>query len=101
MIIGYLGDKNSSISPIVPSNVAKLKAIFDEILVEPGIGDGAFYSDDSYSDVRITSRPNILSEADVIVKITPDLTPEEYKQTKAGAIFLGQYAPFADASVQV
>ena len=99
MTIGYLKDSESSISPIVPANISKLSTIFDSILVENGIGQGALFSDPDYDGVQLKGRDEILSNADLIVKITPDFSEAEYKKAKPNAIFLGQYAPYVDESI--
>jgi len=99
MIIGYLRDEHSSISPIVPANVTKLSALFDKILIEKDISNGAYFADQDFEGVQVSSRSEILKGADVIVKITPDFTTEEYSTTKDTAIFIGQYAPYADDNV--
>lgn len=96
MIIGFLKEGKTDIAPIVPKNVAKLKAIFDSIMIEPGIANGAFYKDDDFEDVSVSSRDEIISSSDVIVQISPDISDEEYGKAKDTAIFLCQYAPFND-----
>jgi len=99
MTIGYLKDSESSISPIVPSNISKLSNLFDTILIEQSIGESAYYSDADYGDTKITSREEIITSSDLIVKITPDFSSEEYGKAKSNAIFLGQYAPYNDESI--
>ena len=93
MTIGFVKQSNSNISPVVPGNIAKLKALFEEVFIEPGIGVGAFFEDEDFEGVQVKKRQDIISSADVIVQITPDFTEEEYKSSKEGAIFIGQYAP--------
>jgi len=99
MIIGYLKEGKNSIAPIVPSNIGKLSKFTDSILIEHGIGEGASFSDAEYEGVQLESREQILKKADVIVQITPDISDEEYKSAKEGAIFLCQYAPFTDENI--
>ncbi len=99
MIIGFLKEGTTDIAPIVPKNQSKLKAICEEIWIESGIAKGAFYADDTFAEAAIKSRADIISTADVIVQITPDITDEEYGQAKASAIFICQYAPFNDENI--
>jgi len=99
MIIGYLKDLESSISPIVPSSTTKLSNIFDTIVIEKGIGQGAFFDDADYADIQIKSREEIIVDSDLVVKITPDFSDEEYGKAKSNAIFLGQYAPYTDETI--
>ncbi len=99
MIIAYLKENNSDISPIVPSNVTKLLKFLDEVWIESGIGDGSYFRDSDYESVTIKSRKDILSGADIIVQISPDITDQEYNSVKDSAIIIGQYAPFNDAKI--
>lgn len=99
MIIGFLKDNASHISPIVPSNIPKLKKFLSEVWVENGVGLGAFYQDDHYVDAKVKSRKEIISQADIIVQITPDISSEEYDMVKSDAIILGQFASFTDENI--
>jgi NAD(P) transhydrogenase subunit alpha len=94
MILGFLKDKSASISPIVPNNVAKLLQVVGEIHVESGIGEGNHFVDDDFEGVLIKSRDQIISDSDILVQITPDLTDDEYKVMKPSGVVIGQYAPF-------
>lgn len=96
MVIGFLKEGSSNISPVVPGNITKLKAIFDEVWIEPNIAKGAFYSDQDFQETVLSDRSSIISKADVIVQISPDITDEEYALSKNDAVFVCQYAPFTD-----
>ena len=99
MIIGFLRQSNSNISPIVPNNIAKLKSLFDDVYIESGIGNGAYFIDAQFDGAQIKKRQEIISECDVIVQITPEFSDQEYASAKPSAIFLGQYAPFTDEKI--
>jgi len=100
MTIGFLKENNGPLTPVVPGNLGKLKALFEEILIEHGISDGASFTDEDYlTEAQLTSRDAILKNADLIVQITPDITDDEYKSTKDGAFCIGQYAPFNDPKI--
>lgn len=99
MKLGFLPETGIDISPIVPSNIPKLKKVFDEVLITSNIANGAFYQDADFVDVTIKSREEIIKSADVIVKIHPDFSDEEYASAQASAIFIGQYAPFNDKEI--
>ncbi len=99
MVIGFLKEGNTNISPVVPGNIAKLKAIFSEVWIESDIAKGAFYSDEDFQDTVLSDRASIISKADVIVQISPDITDEEYAQAKGESIFVCQYAPFTDERI--
>ncbi len=99
MTIGFIKDGSGRVSPLVPGNVAKFLKLFKDVIAEHGIGDGAFYSEADYEGVRFSSRHSIIADADIIVQITPDFSDDEYRSAKSSAIFIGQYAPFAQAEV--
>ncbi len=99
MIIGFLKEGNTNISPVVPGNIKKLKAIFDEVWIEPYIANGAFYKDQDFQDTALSDRATIISQADVVVQISPDITDAEYAQAKNDAVFVCQYAPFRDDKI--
>ncbi len=99
MVIGFLKEGNINISPIVPNNIPKLKSLFEQVLAEPGIAEGAYYQDTEFEDVVFQSRDEIIKTADVIVQINPNLSAEEYSSAKPTAIFIGQYAPFTDENI--
>ena len=99
MIIGFLKEGNTNISPVVPGNITKLKSIFEEVWMEPNIAKGAFYIDQDFQDTVVSDRSSIISKADVIVQISPDITDEEYTQAKGQAVFVCQYAPFTDEKI--
>lgn len=99
MIIGFLKDNVTDISPIVPANISKYLKFLDEVWIESGIAKASFYQDSDFAEVKVTDRKSILSQADVIVQITPDITADEYATAKSEAIFLGQYASFTDPKI--
>ena len=99
MVIGFLKDSSSQIAPLVPGNVSKLKDIFEEVWVENGLGEGAFFSDKDYEDVKMAKASDIISKCDFVVKITPDLAKKDYAACKKSAILISQFAPFQDESI--
>ena len=99
MVIGFLKNQESNVAPLVPGNISKLNNLFDNIMAEPNIAKGAFFEDSDFEGVQFSSRAEIISGADVIVQITPDISDEEYQSAKDSAIFIGQYAPFTDEQI--
>ncbi|MEL6123117.1 MAG: NAD(P) transhydrogenase subunit alpha [Bacteroidota bacterium] len=99
MMIGFLAEYERPISPVVPANIQKLLQLFDKIAIEAGIGRDASFADEDFSDVTLMSRAEILSQSDVIVKVTPDYEDQEYQEASTTAIFIGQYAPFTNAEL--
>lgn len=99
MIIGFLKDHISDISPIIPANVPKLLSILQEVWIESDIGKESFFSNDDYQDVSVKDREAILKGADLIVQIHPDISDDEYSLVKKDAIIIGEYAPFTDEKI--
>lgn len=99
MIIGYVRDASSAISPIVPPNVTKLSSLFDEIWIESGIGQSAFYQDEHYEGALVKSRSDIISQADVIIHKSDKIDTEDLSNAKPDAIVIGQFAPYNDPSI--
>ena len=77
MIVGFLKEKAGRTAPVVPSNINKLLDLFEDVLIEKGIGAESYFSDDSYEEAKLKTRAEILSSADVVIKISPDFTEKE------------------------
>lgn len=99
MIIGYVRDASSAISPIVPANITKLSPLFDEVWIESGIGQSAFYLDQHYEGTLVKSRSDIISQADVIVHKSDKIDTEDLSSAKPDAIVIGQFAPYNDQNI--
>ncbi len=99
MIIGFLKDHKSDISPLVPANISKLLKVVSTVWLESEIGQGAFFANEDYVDGEVKSRSEIISGADIVVQINPDITDEEYSALKVSAVVIAQYAPFNDSSL--
>ena len=56
---------------LVPEAVAKLRAAGLEVLVEAGAGDGAWLSDDAFTEAgaSIAARDELVADADAIVMV--------------------------------
>jgi H+-translocating NAD(P) transhydrogenase subunit alpha len=82
---------------LVPEAVTKLRAADLEVLVESGAGDGAWLSDDAFTEAgaSIATRGEIQQTADVIVMVgRPD--DEAIGAFRQGQAVLGMLAPLAD-----
>lgn len=86
---------------LVPDVVGKLVKKGNEVLVESGAGDGAFFSDDAYSAVgaKIISDPATLwGEADIILKVA---TPKESEISimPSGSVLVGFLNPLGQPEI--
>ena len=82
---------------LVPEAMAKLRAAGLEVLVETGAGDGAWLSDDVFTEAgaSIVARDELRAAADVIVMVgRPD--DEMIAGLRPGQAVLGMLAPLAD-----
>jgi len=82
---------------LVPEAMAKLRAAGVEVLVETGAGDGAWLSDDVFTEAgaTIVSRDELREAADVIVMVgRPD--DGMIAGLRSGQAVLGMLAPLAD-----
>ena len=82
---------------LVPEAMAKLRAAGVEVLVETGAGDGAWLSDDVFTEAgaTIVSRDELREAGDVIVMVgRPD--DGMIAGLRSGQAVLGMFAPLAD-----
>lgn len=80
----------------VPETVSKMTKAGTEVLIESGAGSGSFISDGEFeaSGARISSRDEILSSADVLLKVNKP-TIAEIEKMKEGAIVISFLQPFS------
>ena len=80
----------------VPETVSKMTKAGTEVLIESGAGSGSFISDGEFeaSGARISSRDEILSGADVLLKVNKP-TIAEIEKMKEGAIVISFLQPFS------
>ena len=73
MLLGILKEQNFNRVSITPTASKKLTAMGITAVVEAGAGEKAGYPDQIYqeSDIKSTSRDNILKDADIIISIEP------------------------------
>ena len=98
MILGVLketGQENRvALLPEAVDTFVKLKV---KVMVESGAGLNAFMSDKTYQDVgaEIASKDQIISDADVLVKINP-LAKDDLSKVKDGKVLLAVLNPLWD-----
>ncbi len=82
---------------LVPDAVRKLAAAGQEVLVETGAGDRAWFADDAYTDAgaSVQSRAEVLSAADAVLMVgKPDR--QLTGSLRAGQVLLGMLSPLSD-----
>ncbi|UYQ93981.1 Re/Si-specific NAD(P)(+) transhydrogenase subunit alpha [Chitinophaga horti] len=101
MILGVLkeqaGENRVSLVPDVVKQFAQLKV---RVLVEPDAGVTAFYSDGAYQEAgaEITSRTQILQQADVLLSIHPP-TADTWQQARSQATWTGIFQPLFNTAL--
>jgi H+-translocating NAD(P) transhydrogenase subunit alpha len=84
---------------LVPEAVGKLRTAELDVLVESGAGDGAWLTDDSYTDAgaKVVSRTEAL-DADVVLMVGK---PDEatVAALRQGQVLIGMLAPLADPAI--
>jgi len=100
MQIGILKESDDKRVSIIPESVHQLIGDKNSLLIEKGAGKEAFYADDLYKNAggTITGRPEIFSNADVIISIKP-VKDEEIGKIKKSGVYVSSFQPFLDESV--
>ncbi len=84
---------------LVPDVLARLTGAGIQVVVEPGAGERATFSDDDYTAAGATVRRDALTAADVIVKVAAP-TPAEAGLFPQGSTYVGFFSPAADDSLR-
>jgi NAD(P) transhydrogenase subunit alpha len=79
---------------LVPDLVPKLKQAGLEVWIEAGAGVAAGYADALYAEKGARLEAEVLSRADVLLKVQPP-TPPEIEQSKEGALLIGFLQPYS------
>ncbi|MDR4509679.1 MAG: Re/Si-specific NAD(P)(+) transhydrogenase subunit alpha [Candidatus Brocadiaceae bacterium] len=86
---------------LVPKMISSLKRLGQDIVIEKGAGNRAFFSDEEYEQAGAGVAPNaaqLYAEADIIVKINPpqenmDEEKHEVEMMKQGCTYIGFLNP--------
>lgn len=84
-----------------PETVKKFIALGAEVVIETGLGAGAFIADDAYAAMGATIAPDFLAtvgDADIVLKVRRPITvaeegPDELSALKKGTILVGILLP--------
>lgn len=98
MKIGILKEQIDKRVAIVPAAVKKLKALGLDVLLETTAGENSNFDDDTYTDVTIVPRQQVLSDSDVIVSVYPP-SDSDVEATKKGTVFVALFEPYNKPSV--
>ncbi len=99
MKIAILREPNEARVVLSPSGAAKIKDLGVDLLVEKGAGEQSFFPDDEYAPhATMVGRKQALSEADMVLSISP-LDESEWSMLKKGATMIAQLAPFNDTEI--
>jgi NAD(P) transhydrogenase subunit alpha len=82
---------------LVPDLVPKLVKAGLEVVVQAGAGEAAGYPDAGYRDRGARLEPEVLAQADVVLKVRPP-TAQEIAALKEGATLIGLLQPHANAA---
>jgi H+-translocating NAD(P) transhydrogenase subunit alpha len=96
MLIGLLKEPQfDKRVALLPEAVARLKKLQVDVLVETGAGDAAYVGDADYKDVgaKVVSRDEVVSTADVLVKINT-FTSDEVAKMRPNQVILAVLSPF-------
>jgi hypothetical protein len=81
---------------LVPDLVGKLTGARLDVIVEPGAGEAAGFADASYVEKGARLEADVLSKADVVLKVQPP-TAAEIGRMKAEATLIGLLSPYGNA----
>ena len=82
---------------LVPELVPKLTKTGLEVLVQPGAGAAAGFSDPSYLERGARLDPEIFQRADILLKVQPP-TVDEIGRMKEGSTLIGFLQPYTSAA---
>jgi H+-translocating NAD(P) transhydrogenase subunit alpha len=82
---------------LVPELVPGLAQAGLQVVLEPGAGAAAGFPDPSYVEKGARVAPDVLAQADVVLKVCPPTT-DDVIQMKAGATLIGFLQPYANAT---
>ncbi|HXG08511.1 MAG TPA: Re/Si-specific NAD(P)(+) transhydrogenase subunit alpha [Gemmataceae bacterium] len=80
---------------LVPDLVPRLSGTGLEIIVEPGAGAAAGFTDDAYREKGARLEPDALARADILLKVQPPTTAEAGR-LREGVIVIGLLQPYAN-----
>lgn len=101
MILGVLkeqaGENRVSLVPEVVKQLLQLKV---SVLVEPGSGTQAFFSDKSYEEAgaELSPRATILQQAHIILSIHPP-SKDIWEQAPTGKVWVGVFQPLYNTAL--
>ena len=100
MHLGILKEINDNRVSIIPDIVKKLIDGKNQVTVESGAGEKAFFSDADYQNAgaKIGKRDDVLKGSELLVSISP-VGDNELKKINKGAVYISSFKPFVDDSI--
>ncbi len=97
MRIGILKEHDDTRVSMVPEVASRLIKEGNEVFVEQGAGNESFLNDNDYiaAGVRIKSREEVITGAEILISITP-IPENEIGKLNKGAIYVSSFRPFSD-----
>lgn len=95
MKIGVLKENNDSRVAIVPEVVSKLIGEKNQLFIEKGAGETAYFSDKEYKEAgaELVSREDLLKSCDLVISIHPP-TVEDMGKMQKGRNLVSSFQPF-------
>ncbi|NND08762.1 MAG: NAD(P) transhydrogenase subunit alpha [Saprospiraceae bacterium] len=93
MKLGVLAEKDDNRVAIVPSVAKKIADLGASVLIENGAGNQAGFSDDQYDSATKCSRAELLTQADVLVSISP-VDDESLPSIAKDKLLIAEFKPF-------
>lgn len=85
---------------LLPDNVSELVKMNITLLVQSGAGDGAFLSDNDYSDAgaEIRNFDEVVGEADMLLRINP-FSEQELSEIDEGKVLVSMFNPLRNKAL--
>ncbi len=87
--------------PMTPDHVKKLCRLGAEVVIEAGMGGGAGFADDEYTEAGATisgDRAALFGEADLLLRLRKP-TLDEVKQMRSGCVHISYLDPFNETEL--
>lgn len=100
MLIGVLASPHDKRVGIVPESIKKLQSAGFQVAIEQGAGASAFFPDSIYRDAgaSLHSRPEVLSQADILISIDPP-AKAELKGLSDQKVVLSLFNPLVETAL--
>lgn len=100
MRIGIINESTDHRVALTPDIVKILKNEKNDICIEKGAGEAAFFQDSLFHNVgaRMESRDVVLSESELLITLAP-VKSEDLKKLKPGSVIISSFEPFSKPEI--